>query len=324
MSGSNFVPSPEIRAAVDAAIEDYNARRAPMHRKVWRDTWIYMGVLALVGLVGAAILWPRPGLSLPDEVYFFAIGILVVAGFLAYGHAHGPGKDMQQELRDQILPRIFGFAGNVRYGHREEPSFLKSIPQEAIGVHNRSNFDDLVSGTYHGMDFELSEMTLEYNMSSKSRRIVFKGVVLSFPVDRPFPGTLVAVRADGPVEKFFRNLFSRTRLAQAKSGIPQLDETYDFRTDNPEAAAPRISGNLAKALDLLRDFLPGEPARIAVVQNSAFLLIPHTKNFFELPGLGVPLDYGAHVEPIAAELTVLLESARLVRSAFDSHAEEAA
>jgi hypothetical protein len=57
------------------------------------------------------------------------------------------------------------------------------------------------------------------------------------------------------------------------------------------------------------------PSRIALKGSEGFLLIPLSKNFFELPATSQALDYKAHIEPMVAEMAALLATAALVRKA---------
>ena len=51
--------------------------------------------------------------------------------------------------------------------------------------------------------------------------------------------------------------------------------------------------------------------RIALNQRQCYLLVPTKKDFFELPPIGVPLDFERHVQPMIADLMTLLATARL-------------
>ena len=93
----------------------------------------------------------------------------------------------------------------------------------------------------------------------------------------------------------------------------ELDEIYEFRTDNVEAAQPLVTGRLAQALKWLGETWPENPSRVALKDRDGFLLIPLSKNFFELPGISQPLDYKGHVEPMVADMAALLATAALVR-----------
>ena len=97
------------------------------------------------------------------------------------------------------------------------------------------------------------------------------------------------------------------------SNHPLLDGDYEFRTDNIEAAQPLVSGQMAQALNWLKEAWPGEPARIALTERDGFLLLPHKKEFFELPASTVSLDYKAHIEPMITDMATILATAALVR-----------
>jgi hypothetical protein len=114
------------------------------------------------------------------------------------------------------------------------------------------------------------------------------------------------------VTSFFHGFFTND-LHELQSGVPVLDAAYDFRTDNPEAALPLVQGRLSQALQWLGETWPEEPARVALKDKDAFLLLPQSRNFFELPDISVPLDYKTHVAPMIADMASLLATGALVR-----------
>ena len=120
----------------------------------------------------------------------------------------------------------------------------------------------------------------------------FKGVVVAFDTITPFPGLLVATRKSSKSAGFLRGLFGGA-LEELQSGVAALDEKYEFRTDNVEAARPLVTGRLAQALQWLGETWPEQPARVALHGSDGFLLIPLSKNFFELPAISEQLDYKA-------------------------------
>ncbi|RUY84792.1 hypothetical protein EN974_35555, partial [Mesorhizobium sp. M7A.F.Ca.CA.001.12.2.1] len=78
-------------------------------------------------------------------------------------------------------------------------------------------------------------------------------------------------------------------------------------------AQPLVSGRLAQALKWLGETWPDDPARVALNGSDGFLLLPQTKNFFELPDISVPLDYSRHVAPMISDMGAMLATAALVR-----------
>jgi len=71
--------------------------------------------------------------------------------------------------------------------------------------------------------------------------------------------------------------------------------------------------SLAQALTWLRETWPYDQARVALSGSDGFLLMPRSKNFFELPHISEPIDYNRHVAPMITDLGAMLATAALVR-----------
>jgi len=52
---------------------------------------------------------------------------------------------------------------------------------------------------------------------------------------------------------------------------------------------------------------------VALSGSDGFLLMPRSKNFFELPHISEPIDYNRHVAPMITDLGAMLATAALVR-----------
>src|SRR5690606_8137336 len=149
------------------------------------------------------------------------------------------------------------FIEGVGYRHDQTPISFERLPRGVVNGFNRQRFDDVISGRYEDFPFELYEATLRQK-AGKSSSERFKGVIVAFETIAPFPGLLVATRETGKVTGFFRGIFGGG-LEELQSGIEALDETYDFRTDNAEAARPLVTGRLAQALQWLGEAWPEQP-----------------------------------------------------------------
>jgi len=315
MRADEFMPGEAAVAGIRADIERYEAERSRAHRAVlWRvpvfDGLVLAAIFAIAqGFNNANIAHPNEQWLSTPHVLLYVFGMALL--FFVHSQATKPARQLQQSLRGRILPVIFGFIGTVAYRHGETPDSFERLPRETVGSFNRQSFDDVVSGYYDGFPFELYEATLR-SKAGKSSSEVFKGIVVSFETVTPFPGVLVAARRAGKVAGFFRGLFGE-KLQEIHSGDAALDEVYEFRTDNVEAARPLVTGRLAQALKWLLETWPENPPRVALRDRDGFLLIPLSKNFFELPGISQPLDYKGHVEPMVADMAALLATAALVR-----------
>lgn len=316
MEAKDFMPADDTVAGIRKDLAAYETEREAAYRTLQRR--IPIGFISLIVAV-FALAWFFNSFADPFEQWvstphvFLYVGAFAAA-FFVYFWAQRPAAKVQQSLRDKLLPIVFGFVQDMSYRQGATPDSFDRMPREMVGAFNRQTFDDVITGRYDGFPFELYEASLRQKVN-KSDSLVFKGVIVVFETMKPFPGVLVASRKAGQVTKFFRGLFGGVELQELQSGVAALDAAYDFRTDNLNAARPLVTGRLAQALQLLRETWPDDYARVALNGSDGFLLLPLTKNFFELPGISKPLDYKAHIEPMVADLAALLATASLVRKA---------
>jgi hypothetical protein len=313
MDAKDFLPGEDVIAGIKGEIERYEAERRRTRRLVGLRIVLFDG-LVFVAVVALAMLFNRV-VDAYEQWRSTPHLMLYVVGFMAALGAHfaatRPAAKLQQSTRGRIIPRVLGFIDRIDYRHAETPGSFHRLPREALGTFNSERFDDVISGHYEGSPFELYEATLARG-SGKSSTEAFKGVVISFDTVKPFPGLLVATRKSNAAVGFLRGLFGG-QLEELPSGVAALDEKYDFRTDNMEAARPLVTGQLAQALEWLGEAWPGRPVRVALHERDGFLLVPLSRNLFELPGISQPLDYKLHVEPMIADMAALLATTSLVR-----------
>ncbi len=313
MDTKTLMPSEEVIAGIRKDIAAYEIERAKAYAQVkWRVP-VFLGALLIVA---ALLAYAFNSFASPYEQWFstphvFLYFATFAGAFFVYQAAMSPATRLSQSFRERVLPIVFGFVENLHYANGQTPSSFDRLPKQATGKFSKQTFDDVISGKYEGFPFELYETKL--STGGKSDQTIFKGVVMGFETATPFPGLLVAAKRAGAVTNFFRDMFGGSGLETVESGIASLDETYEFHTDNAGAARRLVTGKLAKALQWLAETWPGEPARVALEGRDGFLLLPFSKNFFELPDISMPIDYKAHIEPIVADMVSLLATAALVR-----------
>lgn len=307
------MPDEATTAGIKKDLEAYQAERNAIRLStVWRVP-LYLGGVIVAVLVLALIFnfiadLNEQWLSTP-HVYLYVVGF--IAAFFAYFRAMRPLEAANASFRNKLLPIVFGFIKNMRHERGATPPSFVNLPESTVGKYNNLEIDDFISGNYDGFDFELYE-TLLTQRAEKHDSTTFQGVIVAFGLKKPFEGTLVATIRTNAVLSFFGELFG-SGLKELRSGVQDLDMAYEFGSDNVEAAQPLVSGQMAQALTWLKEAWPGEPARIALSGTSGFLLLPHQKDFFELPASDVALDYKVHVEPMIADMATILATASLVR-----------
>lgn len=304
---AGLMPDAAALAAVEAEIAGYNALRPQVARDaIWRMV-LYMGGWALVS---ALISWPLVTGGHSNVFGFVFVGI-VFSGYYVYDQAISQRKGFQQALRDRMLPVIFGFVKDLHYSNGRTPRFMNRMPGEELVRRTRSTHGDTITGVYDGLAFTLSETELAVG-SGKHKEVTFKGVIVYFQQEKPFTSELLAAKRPGRFSQAMRGLFGdRSKLMEVKSGDVFIDASHEFRTDNPTEAASRVAA-MAKALGYLSEVWRDGVMRIAIQRGDGFLLVPSTKDFFELPPIDVPLDFDAHAKPMIRDFVTLLATARLV------------
>lgn len=313
MDAQDFMPSEAVLAGVRREIDAYEAERQKVRQAVAFRVPLY---LAIVVVIVAILAFALNSFADPNEQWHSAPHVFTYVGglialFIAYASATAPVRGLQQSFRERLLPIVFGFIDNVKYRKGDTPAAIDRLPMDTIGSFNQSRYDDEISGSWQGVPFELFEAVFSQKVD-KSTTTVFRGVVVALQTEKAFPGVLIATRKANKVTSFFRGIFGND-LQELQSGNPVLDAAYDFRTDNPAAAQPLVAGRLAQALKWLGESWPDEPARVALKDQDVFLLLPQSRDFFELPDISVPLDYKTHIAPMIADMASLLATASLVR-----------
>lgn len=311
MMSTQIVPGEAAVAAIAGSINLYNNRRRELHERVRRRV---VRVMAVYVIVWALLLFfcfaavAGGGSAFPFGLVF-ALGLLGL--FALPKRLRRPAAAMQQAFRDETLPGLFSFVDGVRYGHGSQPPSYRHLPRVAVGDYNAETFEDCISGTFEGMPFEICEARLS-RRSGKRGTTTFKGVLVAFKAENPFPGVFVAANTpDGVRQPFFQGSLEGCGLTRLAA-----EQAYDLRTDNVPAAETLVGPQLKAALYALQAEWPDFPGRVAIAGEDGFVLIPTEKAFFDLPDTAQDLSYAAHVEPIVADLKRLLVTARRFRDAL--------
>ncbi|MBL8581012.1 MAG: hypothetical protein JNL61_02135 [Rhizobiaceae bacterium] len=245
------------------------------------------------------------------HVFLYIAGF--VAAALAFVAAKKPARLFEAGYRDRFFSTLFAFVEGLRYRHDETPESFDRLPRALVGDFNRESFDDIFAGRYDGFPFELYEA----EFGQRGGATLFKGVVVAFQPAAPFDGLLIATGKQEQPAGLLGALFG-SRLTSLACGVPEIDAHHDFLTDNPDAARPLVGGNIAAALGWLIEAWPEGPARVALSHADGFLLLPDSRNFFELPPASVAINFERDAKPMLADMSALLATTALVRKAGDS------
>ena len=206
---------------------------------------------------------------------------------------------------------MLGFVPDLRYSHGRTPRAFDRIPKTLMPPHNRAVFDDLISATLDGKRFELFEAKLTQR-GKNSEQIVFQGAILHCRRAQAFNGLLVATRRTGEFRRFLRDLFGSGGLEEITVTHRGLGALYEFRTDNRRAARELLAGGAADLLVSICEMWRTETPQVAFCNEDVFILLPSTRNFFELPAIDRGVSYNGHIEPMARQFASFLAIVRAV------------
>lgn len=305
---TNWLPEENQLKIIGEAVAEYNAGRPEQASRMKRRIVTMLGpfavIVAAIGVFGLA-----SGLMI---VFGIAVAVAIFGGMLVLSIAQKPAREFQQQLRAKMFPVIFGFIDNFHYQNGKAPSFLARLEKMGLLSYTSADHDDWFAGNHEGLHFELSETCLK-KKSGKNTRTIFDGLIFHIRRDSDFRGLLLAQRKADVITKFFRDLFG-SKLVPIETGVADIDETHDFRTDAAGSESVKLATKMAKALDWLQDSWRHGPVQIAFQDADCYLLLAASKDHFELPGITAgDIEFDRHILPLIRDMITLLAIAGLIR-----------
>lgn len=143
--------------------------------------------------------------ALPFVIFFVLLAALGLALW-----AWLPARAHSDRLKEDILPRIVSFFGDLRY--QAEPNLDPNQYDDwkVLPVFNGTYMEDQIEGSYHGVPLKLAEARLEHEKSRTSRgnttttrSVVFEGLMIIFELRQEYTGvTLIRNRGSNMKGQF--------------------------------------------------------------------------------------------------------------------------
>ena len=311
-----IMPDASAVARAVSAVTDYNAARPASQMAVYRNIGLF---LVPGGLLFAWIAWKivtSGGGKNSPQTFLLAgmIMALVWGGPKIWAWVWEPATDLQQGTRYRLMPQIFSFVQDLRYYNGMEPDFMRDLPAKSIVRYSRIHYDDMISGAHDGMRFSLCECVFWLHQN-KSESKEFQGAIFHCKAQQAFPGLLLVSKKLTDSSRFWWGGPDDKHIPEVFVAESAIERNHSVRSNNPLAAKALMDGNLGRAVIWLDRAWGDELPRLVLSKDDIFLMVPLEKNFFELPPIGMDVDYKAHVEPMVRELVMLLATGGLVRKA---------
>lgn len=304
----SWLPDEAQVKMIGEAVAEYNAGRPEKASQYRRRLFGFLLPVAVIA-IAVVVFGALSGLAV---VIGIGGAIAVLGGALGLTLARGPADAYQQDLRKTLFPVIFSFIDYFEYQNGRAPSFIGRLVSTGLLSYTRATHDDWFAGNHEGVQFELSETHLS-KKSGKNTRTIFDGLMFCLHRNTEFRGLLIAKRKSNVVTRFFRDLFGSS-LTDISTGVSEIDDSHEFRTDQPGAEASALAVKMAKALDWLQEEWPHGPVQIVFNGTDCYLLLAARKDHFELPGITKgDIEFDKHLLPLIRDMVTLLAIAGLIR-----------
>ena len=280
-----------------------------------RSTYIRAVGAALVVVLAALIAWllGRP---------WVAGGILAVGLAAGYFLAVRPAQRHQQAVRDLFIPPLLRFLGaaggatgddagaNVSY-HREPgdrfalDGFKNSGVLPGLG-RSKVEMEDYLGGRYRDTDYRMVEVRLKQS-GKNSTSTVFAGLLCDVSVPQPFSCSVIISADSGSLgDKMVDFLRARSaKVAQVPLSHAAFENRFRVYSDNPEEARGLLQEGLLDSLLAISDSLDRQAVSCAFFEGRFLVVIPQSRNFFEIGRLHRSLEHAEEdLRRLAAEFTI--------------------
>lgn len=235
----------------------------------------------------------------------WAVGILVLGGFVLYFFAYGPLDAVSKRVKQQSLSNISDAMGvNFQMGGFDPPAFQRCHQLRLLPGYTSTSFEDLFHGTFKNAGFDLYEAHLqETRGSGKNRRTVttFRGQVIRLAFPRQFQG-LTIVRRDAGV---FNMLNGYPNLKKIGLVDPKFEKIFEVYGDDQVEARFLVHPAFMERLMQLETALKGQRLRCAFQQGDLLIAV-EGGNLFEPGSMFQPLVDQARARKIVDDIASVM------------------
>lgn len=262
---------------------------------------------AFVVVLAALIAWllGRP---------WIAGGILVIGLAVGYFLASRPVQHHRQAVRDLFIPQLCRFLQStgetVDYHRRPGDRFdLEGFKRSGVLLglgRSKVELEDFIGGHHRGTDYRMVEARLRQS-GKKSSTTVFAGLLCDVSVPQPFSCKVVISPDSGGLGNklldFLRGEFAK--VEQVPLGHAAFEQRFRVYSDNPEEARGLLQEGLRDSLLAIADSLGEQAVSCAFFEGRFLVVIPQSRNLFEVGRLHRSLDHAEEdLRRLAGEFTI--------------------
>lgn len=268
--------------------------------KAKRDAMLIGGIASVVIAVIVILALNSSG---ERDLYWVAAFVTGILGMFAVAWRF---SRVQKSVKAFLLDKTCGF---LDMGYRLEAPRAHLAAFESLRLlphHNRSRVEDEITGELDGVDFHVMDAKLS-RRSGKKNRTVFRGVLATYQVDRPFVGTTIVARDKGWLGKLFEG--SSDRLERIELADEDFERRFDVYSDSPRESRDLLDQTMVERLKSLSESFGGGRLAVAFRERQVLASINRKKDLFEAGSMFQPLDDPRRVQAIVDDIGFALSVA---------------
>ena len=246
-------------------------------------------------------------------IYFSYVSFLIgfsIMGVIGFW-AERPISKYKTSVKTEIFPEIFKFFGeDFQYSEDSQLKMELLDVSRIIPSYDNSYLEDYVKGSYKDVTMELTEANLtKVEGYGKHRRTVtvFNGIFILLEMNKNFSGSTIVKKDE---EKIW-NLFTKSKdLENVKLEDPVFEKKFEvYSTDQVEARyllTPSFMERLLELSDIFSEYGRGV-IQCSFYMNKLLLMIPSSKNRFEVGSIYQPATFVDDINDILKEMAVIFQ-----------------
>ena len=297
----------EAHPRLEGINDFYRRELSPWLQKKEQDRLKAKRDALLIGGVASALIAVIVILGLNSsgerDLYWVAAVVTGIVGMFAVAWRF---SRVQKSVKAFLLEKTCGFL-DMRYrleaprGHLAAFESLRLLPR-----HTRSRVEDEITGELDGVDFHVMDAKLS-RRSGRSNRTVFRGVLVTFQVGRPFVGTTIVARDKGWLGKLFEG--SAGGFERIELDDEAFERQFDVYSDSPGDSRALLDRAMVERLRSLSDSFGGRGLAVAFRERQVLASVNRKKDLFEAGSLFQPLDDPRRVQAIVDDIGFALSVA---------------
>jgi len=265
--------------------------------KKTKKAWVILGLIGVVAVISILLL----GLKFPFAIFAIGLSIAAGVGLSAYFFA-----GIKNQTKEVLMGGICKFLGWDFTEIVETVSNIDSfINLGLLPIFcDRHEFEDRVSGSAYGADFELHEAHFLKRKKTKNGHrwvTVFRGQIMALTFDKKFLGETIVLRDQGWFNSKKRGELKRVGLVD-----PVFEKIFEaYGTDQVEARYMLTPTFMQRLVDL-EETVDGKNIQFAFT-GGQLLISVETQNRYEAGSMFTPLTDTEPMQKILDEIGAIFD-----------------